>query len=271
LFVVDNSQSMSDDQYALGQHFGAFLEPFVGAGFDWHIGVVSTDLFDENQGGRLHSFLDHRWIDPLTDDPEFVFSKLVDVGTNGDAEEAGIGCTFRAISEHSEGYNDGFYRDAASLNVIVVSDEEDATPEDFLTVEDFEDWMLALKGSGGGQVSFSSIVNPSGCPCPGAESPGLRYISVTYTVGGVTWDLHHPDGWTPVLDALASSITELEDEFFLSRMPVIETIEVHIQDDELTPVPIGEGVSYDKVRNSVVFDVPPPASSTVLLKYEVAE
>ena len=56
LFVVDNSASMSDDQYELGQHFGAFLDPFVGAGFDWHIGVVSTDLVDEHQGGRLHPF-----------------------------------------------------------------------------------------------------------------------------------------------------------------------------------------------------------------------
>ncbi len=271
LFVVDNSQSMSDDQYQLGQHFGAFLEPFVGAGFDWHIGVISTDLQDENQGGRLHPFGDTLWIDPTTEDPEFVFSMLVDVGTAGAAAEAGIGCTWRAIAEHGDAYNAGFYRARAALHVVIVSDEEDATPDLFLTLADFQEWILELKGSGAGSVSFNSIVNPVGCPCPGAESAGVRYISVTNTVGGVMWDLHDPYGWTPVLDAIASSITELGDEFFLSRQPVIDTIEVHIQDDTTIPVALGDEVFYDAVRNSVVFAVPPPASSSVVLTYEIAE
>jgi hypothetical protein len=270
LFVIDNSASMSDEQYELGTHFGAFLDPFLGAGFDWHIGVVSTDLFDENQGGRLHPFGDVLWIDPTTEDPEFVFSKLVDVGTAGAAAEAGIGTTWRAIEEHGEGANAGFYRDSAALHAVVVSDEEDTTPEDFLTLDAFESWMLELK-AGEAAVSFSSIVNPSGCPCPGAESPGLRYISATNTIGGITWDLHDPYGWPTVLDNLANELTELQDEFFLTRRPVVETLDVHIDDGTYLPVVLGEGVTYDPERNSVVFDLPPPASSEVVIYYEVEE
>jgi hypothetical protein len=268
LFVVDNSASMSNEQWELANHFGMFLEPFLGSGLDWHIGVVSTDLVDENQGGRLHPFDEYRWIDPATPEPELIFSKLVDVGTNGDAAESGLGTTYAALAEHGSGENAGFYREEASFHAVVVSDEDDYTPDDYLSLDDFESWLLGLKG-GRVPVTFSSIVNPVGCPCTGPESAGTRYIAATHAVGGTVWDLHDPEGWDTVLDDIANSLTNRASEFYLSRRPVLDTLDIHIEDGTSIPVPLGEGVEYDPERNSVVFDLPPPASSTIVLYYEV--
>ena len=183
-------------------------------------------------------------IDPTTAEPELIFSKLVDVGTNGDAAESGLGTTYAALVEHGDGDNAGFYREEAAFHAVVVSDEDDYTPEDYLSLGDFETWLFALKG-GRLPVTFSSIVNPVGCECTGPESPGIRYIAATNAVGGTVWDLHDPDGWDAVLDDIANSLTNLASEFYLSRRPALATLDIHIDDGTAIPVPLGEGVEYD--------------------------
>ena len=44
LWVVDDSQSMADEQTKIAQRFDAFLTGIDDAGVDWHMGVISTDL-----------------------------------------------------------------------------------------------------------------------------------------------------------------------------------------------------------------------------------
>src|SRR5690606_37791089 len=45
LWVVDSSCSMSDDQAALMTYFPVFFDFFEGSGIDYHLGVVSTDMW----------------------------------------------------------------------------------------------------------------------------------------------------------------------------------------------------------------------------------
>lgn len=53
LLVVDNSCSMVEEQDKLATNFAGFIQYFEDADVDWQIGVVTTDVFDEDQSGRL--------------------------------------------------------------------------------------------------------------------------------------------------------------------------------------------------------------------------
>ena len=97
LFVVDNSCSMEEEQNALAQNFPAFMSFFEGSGLDWHIGVVSTDMWDPNHSGKLRQISGFNYIDSSTPNPYQVFSQMAVMGTGGDSEEQGRAAAYTAL------------------------------------------------------------------------------------------------------------------------------------------------------------------------------
>jgi len=88
LWVVDNSESMAQEQQGLGESFQAFIDNLIQSGVDYHIGVVSTDTGD---GGRLHSGASSSsYIDPGTANASSAFLQNVKVGTAGARQEKGF-------------------------------------------------------------------------------------------------------------------------------------------------------------------------------------
>ena len=63
LFVVDSSGSMAEEQQKLTTNFPYFFEYLVTQGVDYHIGVVSTDMDDENAKGKLREIDGYTYID----------------------------------------------------------------------------------------------------------------------------------------------------------------------------------------------------------------
>jgi hypothetical protein len=149
LFVIDDSDSMADEQQQLIDGFPGFLESVRDTieDFDYHVMVVGTGRqemsFDpcENRFGTGHvrsskgedcglleDFLNgERFIDAEHEDVEAAFACIADVGVDGGGDEKTVWSLGDAITEHTGvgQCNEGFLRDDAILVITLITDEED--------------------------------------------------------------------------------------------------------------------------------------------------
>lgn len=293
LWVVDNSCSMSDRQRALSTNFPLFLDMFLDSELDWHIGVVSTDTENPAQNGKLHAARDGtRYLDPTTPDPEPHFDQMVKLGTLGSGIEAGLRAAYNAIAQPTQGIqaaNAGFYRDDAALHIIVVSDEEDQSGNQFQA--EFLDFLHQLKPPEV-PLTFSSIVELQNAGCGRADdgTRGRGYIETTDEIGGIISNICLGD-WSPVLTELGEQAAGRKHEFFLSEVPVPGSIEVTVEARrlwhgiDLDKIPDGHtleeacgrwegdearcfGFTYDPTRNSIYMpDWSPSPMATIVVDY----
>ncbi len=269
LWVIDNSSSMEDEQGALIEHFPFFADYFVASGTDYHIGVISTDIYNPEQNGTLHGVDGVLWIDDETVDPIGQFDDLARLGITGSGDEAGLGAIYRALEEKVDTVNAGFRRPDAALHTVVITDEEDQTPPWIVSLDEFVAWYRSLAPED--EISFNSIVSYTD---EGAPDPGLRYLYVTDKVGGVEWDIMDP-AWDTVLDRLGVQAAGERLEFFLSHRPILDTLTVYELLDngvvilheeavlDSTGALVGGAWTFSEVRNSVSFVeyVPAPGSA----------
>ena len=141
LLVVDNDLSMADAQSALSLQAWALLDPLMFPGSETHIGVISTDMDDPTQQGRLQG----DWIDAADATAFDDLALAVQLGTDGSATSRPYDAAYAAISGDAASDNPGFYRPSANLLVIVLSDDVDQSD---LSVDDFNDWLWHLKDPG---------------------------------------------------------------------------------------------------------------------------
>lgn len=228
LFVVDNSCSMAEEQTKLRDNFPIFMEFFLDSGLDWHIGITTTDTVADR--GHLERRAGYRYLDPSVSDPIGIFSQMANLGTNGSPDERGRRAAWLALTDPAKsGQNNGFYRDDASLHIIVVSDEPDYSANQ-PTRNEFINFLTTLKEDPE-MVTFSSIVGPrNGCT---TAEPGTDYLAITDAVGGIAYSICESD-WQPVLEQLGLQAAGLKREYFLSEVPVADTLEVTVVDGEYT-------------------------------------
>lgn len=273
LWMIDNSCSMSDEQQDLTENFPLFMDFFVGSGLDYHVGVTSSDCDGNYNGsqGKLVVVAGTKYIDPDIANPIEMFSAMASLGINGSSMEQGTGGIFKALEVERDRANAGFWRDEAALHTVVISDEPDLTRDSIIGRDEFVGWYSSLKEKAGDRT-FSSIVDPN---------YGGKYRGITQDIGGIYWNVLDED-WTQVLERLGVQAAGLKREYFLSRLPVEDTISVQIEDvggamlsfemGEIDPV-TGEATgdfTYDANRNSVTFvEYVPNALSTVLIEYTV--
>lgn len=271
LFVVDNSCSMAQEQAALASAVPGIYGALVDYGIDLHVGVVSTDLVDPEQSGRLRAVGDDYYIDETVDSPEDTLSEMIMMGISGNYDERGSQAAYTAIELLGETDNYGFYRDEAKLAVVALSDEDDysgnvSQTNEALTREAFVSWMLSLKSSGE-EVSFSSIVTPpTGCYL--GVMPGYEYMEITSAVGGVNWSICDTD-YGQALSQLGKRTGVDSNWFFLSQEPVEESIRVFVEGRELD----SEDYRFAPQQNAVGVlraDEPIWSSDQVIVQYQVA-
>lgn len=275
LFVIDNSCSMEEEQVALTNNFDAFIGYFVGSGLDWHVGVVSTDMDDQSAQGKLRQAGGFRFLDESAPQPVDMFTQMAHMGTSGAWTERGRDATFAALESLKDSYNQGFYRDEASLSVVVISDEDDYSTN--ISLQEFISWLVNLKDDAE-LVNFSSIVNLHDPPCPPISGyppeVGEEYLAATAAVGGITWSICDPN-WDTVLNELGMQAAGLKREFFLADIPVPETLDVWVvepSDDGGNTYSFKQGrdYEYNPTRNSIRFltYVPRPLSE-VYIDYDL--
>ncbi len=309
LFVVDNSCSMAEEQAALQQNFWNFIQFFVDSGLDYHIGITTLDDFSGGFGfpaqwpvGQL--FGSTRYIDNNTVDPVTAFTNNMTMGDQGyGACEVGLEATFRAVSPSPDGYSDqynaGFYRDAALLSVVIVSDEADGTTSpmectdwaSYMGYQEFIPWITNLKGSHSiDMIQFAAIVgdSPSGCSSPwGDAERGAGYLEVVDGLGEdhATFFSICDQDWSDVMTQLGLEAAGLRTSFYLSLVPVEGTLEAYLDPDGADgpdeEIQIFEDPSYsqqysfvyNRVSNSLDFttDTMPPEGAKLRVVYQIAE
>ncbi len=164
LFVIDNSNSMREEQEGVAQELTAFVDELRRAGgvpADFNIGVVTTSVYLHGQIGNSPPFildypgqegrlrpvpahLDGGLIDYENpegerllrgDDPDLIekFDKLVRQGVSGSGQETPFEATRLALLSDlinvpiSEGGNGGLLRDGARVLIVVLTDEDDCS------------------------------------------------------------------------------------------------------------------------------------------------
>jgi len=293
LFVIDNSCSMDPHQANLADNFPEFMSTFTGSGLDYHIGATSTDIEVDSRcggrdtalNGRLAQFQGQAWIDENTLDPVFTFNQMALMGSSGSGCEKGLAAAYRALEERRDEENFGFYREDAAIHTVVVSDEQDQTEDDsppVITLNEFKNWYDGLKQEVEDRT-FSAVIceqiesNPWPEPsCPSSAYLGTRYADVTDDIGGLTWNILD-ENFGELLDELGLLAAGLKVEYYLSQVPVVDTIEVSIVNSqggtsfmEFAPKdePGEDTYYFDEVRNSIVFHekVPDPLD-TVEITY----
>jgi len=271
LFVVDNSGSMGDDQVLLTDSFPAFMNFFLGLEeVDYHVGVVSTDMYASDMQGQLREVEGRRWIDPTVFDPIPMFEMMALMGTNGSGDEMGRAAAHAALDTHRNGWNKGFYRDSALLSVIVISDEDDWSYLLPYSEQEFIDFFLGLKYEPN-MAFFNTLVGPEPDGCATADA-GFAYHTVREAVGGINWSIC--DGqWDELLELLAMQAAGMKQEFFLTEVPVVSTLDVRAIEIDGTERSFALDVdyTYDKSRNAITFlAYLPPPNTKIDVTYEVA-
>ncbi|RME24011.1 MAG: VWA domain-containing protein [Deltaproteobacteria bacterium] len=238
LYVVDDSASMAEERGRLLDNFDAFTEVLEDTRVDFQLGVVTTDA---TRGAGLVALLDDD-----TDDLAANFLAAIDVGDDGGRIEQGLS---QALSAINPSVNPGFLRMGAELHVVVVSDEDDQSPQ---TPEFYTHEIQALTGVD--RATIHGIVGdlPAGCVAGStAASPGPRYLEAIETTGGLSTSICAAD-YREMLRRVGLEVANWNDTFLLSRLPVPDTIEVHV-DDVAIPQRDEDGWTWSAGDNAIRF------------------
>jgi hypothetical protein len=283
LLIVDNSCSMEPYQQKLGNNFDNFIEYFVGANVDYHIGVITTDDQIKRAGQIIGDV-----ITPDTPDPASAFEAVVNVGTDGSPVEMGLETALKGVTPpRTDNANKGFLRPEASLSIIAISDEEDSSP---LPVNDYINQFFEVKGQRDRDVfNFSALTVTDESVCTAeqalASSPGTRYIDVAHQTHGLVGNIcEKGSGFASIITDLSLNASRLQNKFFLSGNPSTATLKVSVKEqdaDAEVDIPCDSGDwTYDIIPNdqgidapAILFDVAhlPPVGAQITIRYNFGQ
>lgn len=166
LFVIDNSNSMKEEQEGVARELTAFIDELKrggGVSQDFHVGVITTTVYQHTLTGAAPPLIDFNRLYPGQsgklqavpevgpdggtiigtervlngNDPALVakFARLVQQGTNGSGQETPFEAVRLALFDLdritlANGGNGGFLRDGARLLVVIITDEDDCSEKD---------------------------------------------------------------------------------------------------------------------------------------------
>jgi hypothetical protein len=280
LFVVDNTASMLEESPRLVAAMPTFANAALSTGVDLHVGVTTTGIdptgptcpggAQGGEAGRLFPVDNSRprIFTNATPGLGAALQQAVQVGECA-FEQQGLEAMRRALTpplvDHADDPgtplpndgNLGFYRETASLAVVVVSDDDDTSPDQ---VSSYVRFLQQLKGAGAaGRAAIYAIV-PSGEICPSASGQGIRYAQAAVQTGGAIESVCASD-FGPLLEDVVSKAFSAQTHFPLSGSPDASGVTVTVNGTPAT------GFIYDPVSNSVIFALPPPPGSTIKVTY----
>jgi hypothetical protein len=249
LWVIDNSGSMAPRQQNLARNFSSFMDIFTRGSIDYRLAVTTTDVFVQ-QGNFVGS---PAIISPQTPDPIDTFGANVQVGDNGSSYSPGFEPAQLAISRQTQlnaqltqeilqcqnGCNSGdttcqsncssqfpvqFLRPGAYLYIVVVTDQDDHSPEDvYYYYRYFED----AQGIGNdATVLFSAITGLSNTNSCNATL-GASYIQMASLTNGEYGDICDAE-FADTLQRLSTNAVGLRRKFALSEQPNVQTLSVSL-------------------------------------------
>lgn len=254
LLVVDDSCSMSDVQATLAGIVLPLLETMQRA-YDFHLGVTTTDVSNLNPNSGLlrratMGGSTYRFIDEHTPNASSALAQMVQAGHYGSDSERGRDAAYQLLeSKRDRPRNDGFRRDDASLHIVFVSDEDDASH----TLSSTE-WRRWLDRQAAGVQTHAITILPSST-CASEARTGHEYLAYAAYTGGLVLDLCTLD-WTPFIDRLGDRVTwsRLEQpaatplRLLIDRIVDGQRVTITLADDEWTYDPLSQSVQFDSYR-----------------------
>lgn len=267
LWVIDNSGSMQSSQNNLAANFPTFINSFVSKGYDFQLGVTTTDAFlarpewtfyynmvpkpsyyeggtqaqkarfrDGVPGNHSGFFL----LTPSTPNLAANFVTNVTQGVDGAGDERSLQSMETALLSQ---LNAGFIRQNSFLSVIILTDEDDfshpgttsySTYNSNLTpISSYVSLLENLTGSSGANRRFSVntiSVNTQTCLNSiynGAQKIGQRVGQLADATGGIKGNIC--GDFAEELDTIAESIVQLSTQFYLgNKKPIPSTIVVKV-------------------------------------------
>jgi HYDIN/CFA65/VesB family protein len=285
LFVVDNSESMGEEQTALADNFDHFINWAITQNVNFQIGVITTMASGSEwqtgtpprdiEAGELVAAPDRpKIITNTTPDLINAFAENVHVGTSPMAgTEQGLAAAHKALTiPKINTANAGFLREAAKLYLIFVSDEDDQSDG---SLDYYVDFFASIKGPRNHErLDISAIVGdiPDGCQGDGGEAdPCSRYVEIASRTGGV-FESICTSNWAQSLENIGLDVFGGYQDFPLTRPADPLTISVSV--DNLTVDQAGcqgcaDGWTYYADSNSVYFgnDVIPIKGARIEISY----
>jgi len=267
---------MTDKQANLAAQAQTFLQTAVTLNTDYHVGVVTTDMFAASESGKLQSRNGApKIITPATTDPVTAFQDDVQLGTFGSGIEQGLAAIHAALTPplvNDPATNGGFLRDPAKLVVVAVSDEDDQSSG---TVDFYVDFLKNIKGyRNADMMTLNSVVGydettgqPHDCATGkgGVAVAAPRWVEVAQRTNGICRSICSTD-WGSIASDLGLNTFGAQSQFFLTREAVASSIVVHV-DGTLVSQPAW---SFDAPSNSVIFDQAdvPAQGATITVDYD---
>jgi hypothetical protein len=233
LFVIDNSCSMSQEQDLMSENMETFVEKLVLSEVDFQAAVITTD--DTSPVGGVMSGDDFDVVSQL--------AAAVDVGNGGGSTEKGQQMAMEAIDINGTLSPGKFVREDAFLSIVIVSDEDDASP---LTDVEYYDFFMTIKDPD--MFAWHSVVGTGVLPPDPAicnpSATGYRYMDQSFYTYGVVLDICAD--WGDSLTVLAESSYRIEDTYPLTKDAISTSIKVSVDGVELTG-----GWVYNEISNVV--------------------
>lgn len=273
LWVVDNSPSMKPIIANVRNNFSVFVDEFVDLGLDYHMAVITTDMDDLNQSGKIQGDIFTSQMLPTTVISDFLVT--IDQGVEGSIFEEAFDASHAALTAPLlNTHNAGFFREQVNnvepaLSIIVLSDENDISD---MAYEDYKAWLLSMK-TDPELVQFHSVVtvDPDTCYADVPDSHlGTDYINLSRETNGYVADIC-TDQMQDMLLALSSAVAGLKTSISLDYTPSASyTIEVRV-DGLLLSQDEANGWKYDEESNSILFmgEGIPPQGASVAITYQV--
>lgn len=176
-------------------------------------------------------------------------------------------CDYICMEGFCGGYNWGFYRPDAYLDVVYISKADDQSPG---TLNDYREMMDSIKGPANREfIKLHAVTWVDYCEGHAGHGEGKRYIAMSKEFGGQQAIICEDFSW--LLKQIGSGgNTPLKKQFFLSALPSSQTtIQVKVGGKACT-----SGWSYDASSNSIIFDPAGPCmpqySQDIEVTYDIA-
>lgn len=302
LWVVDNSGSMQSSQDNIANNFRSFIQKFQQKNYDFQIGVTTSDAYlayhynDNNRsklkdGARLSSSVTtssgYNIIDKFTANIESTFLINITQGTLGSGDERAFMSMQHALLNP---LNSSFKRQGSYLAVIIVSDEEDFSHNDYqngvssyyftenyndpkmYSVQSYVNFLDSYTNSTATlrNYSVSSIYIPNST-CLSQLGTGRkisqRYPQLSDLTGGVKASLC--GNFADSLQLISDTVLDLASVFELDREPIPETIVVTVN-GAFVPQGATNGWTYEAAANTISFHgtAVPPADANITINFD---
>lgn len=250
--VVDQSPSMAGFQGALYAVFDGLLAE--AAGTDYRVAVVTADA-----AGAEQLLLTPGWITP--DSPAPLAELMAAVDTDGSCLEQGLEAALQAA------HTPGLLRPEATLEIVIVSDENDVSPGAHTV---YGELIAATKGLGSERVRVHAVVGTGSGACALTQPKlGSSYAAVAGFTGGLVADICGTDFRGDMSKLVTSAVTSPMVDYWL-KTPAATGSPIAVS---VGGLPCGEGwsVSADGGVLSVEAgsECAPEPGETIQVDYQV--